>query len=258
MNRRSAFTLIELLVVVAIIAALIAILLPALGKAQAIARRAVCLSNLKQSGQGMAMYHSQNRHALYMAPSGNAHHAYWFWGGLTLDWNYAYLGGLGYNPTTNPFRHGLDRYVRDESPVFVCPDDPEGDTKLWAPFGTGTDPAFDSTAAYYTSAGSSYQFNAYTVKNGIRSCAAVAAPSRTIMINEWPAYDVAVWKAARPASWTDLGRWSFHDNDGRGAVAFESTDNGYGNSTVFFDGHAEYVQYHFGVLSDSAYLHGNP
>ncbi len=46
--RKPGFTLIELLVVVAIIAVLVAILLPALTTARAIARRAVCQSNMRQ------------------------------------------------------------------------------------------------------------------------------------------------------------------------------------------------------------------
>ena len=53
---RKAFTLIELLVVVAIIALLISILLPSLQGAREQAKKALCLSNMKQVGLGSHSY----------------------------------------------------------------------------------------------------------------------------------------------------------------------------------------------------------
>jgi prepilin-type N-terminal cleavage/methylation domain-containing protein/prepilin-type processing-associated H-X9-DG protein len=55
-SRFNGFTLIEVLVVVAIIALLIAILVPTLSRARAQARLAVCGSNLRQIGAGIAAY----------------------------------------------------------------------------------------------------------------------------------------------------------------------------------------------------------
>ncbi len=56
----TAFTLLELLVVVAVIAILMSILLPALGTARAIARSAVCKSNLHQIHVANQTYANEN------------------------------------------------------------------------------------------------------------------------------------------------------------------------------------------------------
>ena len=58
--RQRNFTLVELLVVVGIIALLVAMLLPALAKAEAKGKDITCRNNLKQQGLAFHMYVSDN------------------------------------------------------------------------------------------------------------------------------------------------------------------------------------------------------
>ena len=64
------FTLIELLVVVAIISILMALLLPALGRAKELGRATICRGNQKQIG--LAVYSYANDHSGFIPPFWNA------------------------------------------------------------------------------------------------------------------------------------------------------------------------------------------
>src|SRR5882762_5498911 len=57
--RLAGFTLVELLIVIGIIALLISILLPTLGRARESAKRTQCLSNLRQIAVFLNMYATQ-------------------------------------------------------------------------------------------------------------------------------------------------------------------------------------------------------
>ncbi len=69
MKNSRGFTLIELLVVVSILALLVAILLPSLGRARSRAQATRCLANLHSIGQGLVVYQTQNDG--YVVPSYN-------------------------------------------------------------------------------------------------------------------------------------------------------------------------------------------
>jgi prepilin-type N-terminal cleavage/methylation domain-containing protein len=72
-----AFTLIEVLVVVAIIALLLAILVPAVSKARIMCVRIVCGSNLKQIAVGWQMYLDDHEGRFYQDTNANAVYGGW-------------------------------------------------------------------------------------------------------------------------------------------------------------------------------------
>jgi len=117
--RRQGFTLIELLVVVAIIALLIAILLPSLARAREQARGVVCGSSLGQIAKAWHAYLDEHKGA--------------FLRGVNMEYNYGGLQGegsvfFGKDPA-RPVPKPLNRYLglplvkRDRADVFVCPSD---------------------------------------------------------------------------------------------------------------------------------------
>ena len=74
MNRKRGFTLIEILVVVAIIAILLAVIVPALGKAKEMVKKTICKNNIRNQCLGTILYSEANNGWVPTFPAGN-----WFW-----------------------------------------------------------------------------------------------------------------------------------------------------------------------------------
>jgi prepilin-type N-terminal cleavage/methylation domain-containing protein/prepilin-type processing-associated H-X9-DG protein len=111
LSDRYSFTLIELLVVVAIIAVLVAILLPALSHARAQGKRVSCQSNLKQQGTAFAMY--QNEWKDYFPRAGYIRND---WGWSATNWDGVLFPYLGLN-------YANRGSWWSNTTVFTCPAD---------------------------------------------------------------------------------------------------------------------------------------
>src|SRR2546423_1171904 len=99
-EKKRAFTLVELLVVIGIIAVLISVLLPALGRAREQASQAACLSNLRQLGMAVVMYANDNKGWLPATSRGGTH-----------DYNKWAAEWLEYEPNQNLDKSAIAKYV---------------------------------------------------------------------------------------------------------------------------------------------------
>lgn len=146
LNRRRAFTLVELLVVIGIIAVLIGILLPALGRAREAGNRTQCLSNMRQQFVAMTSYAAANRGQMPIGTrAGYDQMNYVLWDktaytgvGILVYTGYIKNPGIFYCPSQNNDGH------RYNSP-----------TNPWPP-GLDVNPNTNS-GTYYTRAGYSYR-----------------------------------------------------------------------------------------------------
>ncbi len=180
-RRPIAFTLIELLVVVAIIAVLIAMLLPAMGAAKESARRVKCASNLRACGQALHLYgeiykrypHQRQVAGDMQATDGRIS----LWGGPLLPglnveanpisgigWEFDEVFALGLGMT---FERRASRPLPPVAQTFACPgsfsvrrdtEEPNG-TGRFGRLGTATDTDYLWVLGYFYTGGSDFWTN---------------------------------------------------------------------------------------------------
>lgn len=164
-----AFTLIELLVVVAIVAILIAILLPSLRQARTLTQRAMCMGNLRQVHVAVEMYHQDYRDT-YPCAADPVAPKVWLW------------MGRGWRGLVEPY---FDTAVSKDNPsALFCPEDPSNN--------------YESTSYAYSMVfyHSPQQINAISDKAEIYYPAVppaslpqreqdVAGPAHKLLIGEW-------------------------------------------------------------------------
>jgi len=248
--RPGGFTLIELLVVVAIIALLIAILLPALGTAKQRAKRTKCAAQLHDIGAALTSYSAEyNRFPPQntVGEPGTQRHerqAVAMWGYSVHKTIANYMGGL---------RESLEtRQLSRTHEVFYCPFIPEDEVHFIDVLsGPGTDYGIPYTDEQYLHIGYTYFGRLDEVANnpaklrGWEQDVELIPWKRTHYAGKLPNSD-DVLMTDTIMLWVGGGKWRI--NHGAGwEEPFDFGNRNYvppiaGSNEMFADGHAEWME----------------
>jgi prepilin-type N-terminal cleavage/methylation domain-containing protein/prepilin-type processing-associated H-X9-DG protein len=218
-SRQRAFTLIEVLVAVAIIALLVAILLPSLSQARELARRTVCSQNMSHLGGAMVAYALENREYLPL-PEGVVDR-----GRLPFSQRSQYRWG------SDDMSALVPKYVKDVK-LWQCPGARNlvrhrGDVKTT--YSTYAEPRY----------GSAYEYDLYIYQR-IRQIDANGVKTLEVDVNG--TIELLRWSRLKQMS----GIFVAEDNDNAGVNSVvDMGDPHYeakGGNMMYADGHARWVR----------------
>jgi prepilin-type N-terminal cleavage/methylation domain-containing protein/prepilin-type processing-associated H-X9-DG protein len=225
--RRRGFTLVELLIVIGIIALLVAILLPVLGKAREQAWLVKCSSNERQILMAVFMYADSNRGVLPL-PEGRTDQLGMIW--MIRNGQYDYQNGALW-----PFVGTRDPAVRER--LFTCPADSE--PRIWIDQFAHGPRNFSYNFNYELYVDPNHQYpNNYGV--GVHLSRVKGSEHKILVVEEKAPFDVAAvdgeaFMASNPAQWLPPAS----DQPGsEGSSPFSNRHNHYANMGMA-DGHVE-------------------
>jgi prepilin-type N-terminal cleavage/methylation domain-containing protein/prepilin-type processing-associated H-X9-DG protein len=224
-----AFTLIELLVVIAIIAILAAILFPVFARARENARKASCLSNLKQLGIAVEMY-KQDYDGYYPF----AYMGYLNSAGLSMWWMLLY-----------------DPYVKNKQ-VWICPTSGQFSTAAnvttYGINSSGSNYSQITTAPYHSGGFGNNPTYPNTRTGSVLNEAAITNPSQTIFAGDAASNGDKDYNGRMLVGWSSASYipvlhggqvGPFYDQSG--ATSGQPASSEGGGNYLFADGHVKWL-----------------
>jgi prepilin-type N-terminal cleavage/methylation domain-containing protein/prepilin-type processing-associated H-X9-DG protein len=223
---RRAFTLIELLVVLAIVAILLALLIPAVQKVRMAAARAQCASNLRQIGIAVHNYHDEKKTFPRAVPPS---------GGTNPSWLRSLLPYLEQHAVYDQGSAGYGTRVA----VFISPADPNADRVV----------AGRALTSYLAVSGTGYDYTTgiINVRTAVRMSGICDGTGNTLLAGARPPSPDGYWGSwSRAALWDtylNIGGydqtygWSFGYGGGGSSCPGGPFHWGWGNASQYCDTH---------------------